>query len=164
MLKQKLFFIILVFIIAFSTVSLRAQSIEVIKFPQLQELIEKPGEQVKVINFWATWCRPCVKELPYFEELQSNYNPAELEVYLINLDDVEKLDSRVKPFVEKQQIKSIVKLLDETDYNSFIDKVDPSWSGAIPATLIIAGEQRKFVEGGLSAAELQSLIKEVSNL
>jgi thiol-disulfide isomerase/thioredoxin len=164
MLKQKLFFTILVFIFTFSATGLQAQSIEVIKFPQLQELIEKQGEQVKVINFWATWCRPCVKELPYFEELQSNYKPAELQVYLINLDDVEKLDSRVKPFVEKQQIKSTVKLLDETDYNSFIDKVDPSWSGAIPATLIIAGGQHKFVEGELSAAELQSLIKEVSNL
>lgn len=162
MLKQKLFFSILALIITFSAARLQAQSVEVIKFPQLEELIEEQGKQVKVINFWATWCRPCVKELPYFEELQSNYNPAELQVYLINLDDVEKLDSRVKPFIEKQKIKSTVKLLDETDYNSFIDKVDPSWSGAIPATLIVAGNKRKFIEGEVSAAELQALIKEVS--
>ncbi len=160
--KQKLFFTILAFIITFSVAGLQAQSIEVIKFPQLQELIDQPHQQVKVINFWATWCRPCVKELPYFEALQSKYKPAELQVYLISLDDVEKLESRVKPFAEKQQLKSTVKLLDETDYNSFIDKIDPSWSGAIPATLVIAGKKRKFIEGQLSEAELQAVIEEVS--
>lgn len=161
MLKQKIFFSVLA-IALLATVSLQAQSIEVIKFPQLQELIEKPDNQVKVINFWATWCRPCVKELPYFDELQSRHNTDELQVYLISLDDVEVLDNRVKPFVEKRGIKSTVKLLDETDYNAFIDKVDPSWSGAIPATLIIAGKERRFVEGEMTAAELQNIITEVS--
>ena len=161
MVKKTFFFSILM--LAFmATASLQAQTVEVIKFPQLQELIDAPGKQVKVINFWATWCRPCVKELPYFEELQSNYSTEELQVYLINLDDVEKLDKRVKPFIKKQQIKSTVKLLDETDYNSFIDKVDSNWSGAIPATLIIAGKKRRFIEGELTAAELQNLIKEVT--
>lgn len=164
MLKQKIFFpVLLLTLLATASLPLQAQTVEVIKFPQLQALIDTPGEQVKVINFWATWCRPCIKEIPYFEALQKEHDPAKLQVYLINLDDVEKLDSRVIPFVEKQNISSTVKLLDETDYNSFIDKVDPSWSGAIPATLIIAGEERRFVEGELSAEELQTIINEISN-
>lgn len=168
MLKQKIFFYLLILgILTIACQNPQKQeqelTVEVIKFPQLQELIEEPGKQVKVINFWATWCRPCIKELPYFEDLQKKHDPTNLQVYLINLDDVEKLDSRVIPFVKKQNISSTVKLLDETDYNSFIDKVDPRWSGAIPATLIIAGEERRFVEGELSPDELQRIINEVSN-
>ncbi len=139
-----------------------AQEVEVIKYPQLEKLIKEKekGGKVKVINFWATWCAPCVKELPHFEALQQAHPTSELEVYLISFDDVEKLENRVKPFIKKRNIKSTVKLLDETDYNAFIDKVDPAWSGAIPATLVIAKGKRKFVEGELSEAELDKLIQE----
>lgn len=143
-------------------VAVQAQTVEVIKYPALENIISEPaGQKVKVINFWATWCRPCIKEIPHFEALQKKYPSSELEVFLISFDDVENLDSRVKPFVKKRNLESTVKLLDETDYNAFIDKVDPSWSGAIPATLIIAGDKRRFVEGELSEAELSSLIQEV---
>lgn len=175
MIKQKIFFPVLLLVVLATACQnpqkqeqvqeqVQAKTVEVIKFPQLQALIDAPGEQVKVINFWATWCRPCIKELPYFEALQKKHDPAALQVYLINLDDVEALQSKVVPFVEKRNMSSTIKLLDETDYNSFIDKVDPSWSGAIPATLIIAGDKRRFFEGELSADELQTIINEVSNL
>lgn len=144
------------------TAELQAQTVEVIKYPDLENIISEPaGRKVKVINFWATWCRPCIKELPHFEALQKKYSTSELEVFLVSFDDVENLESRVKPFVAKRDFKSTVKLLDETDYNAFIDKVDPSWSGAIPATLIIAGDERRFVEGELSEAELNSLVQEI---
>lgn len=144
------------------TIAVQAQTVEVIKYPALENIISEPaGRKVKVINFWATWCRPCIKEIPHFEALQKKYPSSELEVFLISFDDVENLDSRVKPFVKKRNLESTIKLLDETDYNAFIDKVDPSWSGAIPATLIIAGDERRFVEGELSEAELNSLVQEV---
>lgn len=152
---------VLVFLL--TTAVLQAQTVEVIKYPALEKIINEPaGQKVKVINFWATWCRPCIKELPHFEALQKKYPTSELEVYLISFDDVENLESRVEPFVKKRNFESTLKLLDETDYNAFIDKVDPSWSGAIPATLVIAGNERRFVEGELSEAELNSLIQEIT--
>lgn len=138
-------------------------TVEVIKYPDLEEIMDQGDEKVTVINFWATWCRPCVKELPHFEALQQAHSPDELQVYLISFDDVDNLESRVKPFIINRNITSRVKLLDETDYNAFIDKVDPSWSGAIPATLVIAGDNRRFVEGELSEAQLNDLIQEVTN-
>lgn len=155
--------LMLLFLLSLAT--LQAQqtaSVEVIKYQDLEEIMRAADDKVKVINFWATWCRPCVKELPHFEALQKEYSTDELQVYLISFDDVEHLDSRVKPFINKKNITSTVKLLDETDYNAFIDKVDASWSGAIPATLIIAGENRKFVEGELSEAALNDLVQEVT--
>lgn len=149
------------FVMLLLTAGLQAQTIEVIKYPALEKIINEPdGQKVKVVNFWATWCRPCIKELPHFEALQKQYPTNELEVFLISFDDVENLESRVQPFVKKRNLESTVMLLDETDYSAFIDKVDPSWSGAIPATLIIAGDERRFVEGELSEAELHNLVKE----
>lgn len=135
----------------------QAQGIEVIKYADLVRIISAESNNNKVINFWATWCRPCVKELPQFLSLYEKYNTQNLELTLISFDFVEDLETKLKPFVEKRNIKAKVYLLDETDYNSFIDKIDPSWSGAIPATLLIAkgNNKRKFVEKAFAENELE---------
>ena len=99
-----------------------------------------------VINFWATWCGPCVKELPYFEELNALYDGQPFKQILVSLDDPKKLESKVIPFLTKNKIESKVVLLADGKANSWIDKVDPSWSGAIPITLILRGKQKKFYE------------------
>lgn len=136
------------------------QTAEVVKFNALKSLIEAPSGNIQVINFWATWCAPCVKELPYFETLNSS--KSNISVTLVNLDFAEKVD-KVNAFINRKALKSKVLLLDEIDYNSWIDKVDKSWSGAIPATLIInpSNGKRKFVEASLQEGDLEKLIKEV---
>jgi thiol-disulfide isomerase/thioredoxin len=134
---------------------------EVIKFDHLEKIIGTPSDKIQVINFWATWCAPCVKELPLFEKLQEE-RPDQVNVTLINLDYADKLD-RVRSFVARKKMKAEVLLLDEIDYNTWIDKVDKSWSGAIPATLIIFPKtgHRKFVEKELVEGDLEKLIMEV---
>lgn len=150
----------LLFII-FISGPLDTQNTEVIKFEKLDALIKEKGDQIKIINFWATWCAPCIKELPYFEKVRENYGD-ELEVNLISLDFADQI-SRVNKFVERKKLKSNIYLLDETDYNSWIDRVDKSWSGAIPATLIIneSSGDRIFVESELKEGELEELIKKM---
>lgn len=139
-----------------------SQKAEVIKFDQLNDLIRQPGKNIRVINFWATWCGPCVKELPYIDSLGVSND--QVDVHLISLDFADKLD-RVNVFIDKKNVQSPVLLLDEIDYNSWIDKVDKSWSGAIPATLIInpVTGKRKLVEKELQKGDLEQLIAELSN-
>jgi thiol-disulfide isomerase/thioredoxin len=155
-LKRK---ILIVFLCLISKVTF-CQTAEIVKFNVLRNLIDKPSGQIQVINFWATWCAPCVKELPYFEILDST--KSNISVTLINLDFADKLD-KVNAFIARKSIKSKVLLLDEIDYNSWIDEVDKSWSGAIPATLIInpSNGKRKFVEASLKEGDLERLIEEV---
>ena len=138
-----------------------AQKARVVKFDVLQTLIESNDKKIKVINFWATWCAPCVKEIPLFEALNAS-PPDGVEVTLINLDFADKID-KVNSFLIRKNMKSTVLLLDEIDYNKWIDKVDKNWSGAMPATLIVNSStgKRRFVERELAEGDLEELINEV---
>ena len=137
--------------------------VEIIKIEGLQSLLNENNHKLHVINFWATWCKPCVKELPQFIALAEDH--PEITISLVSLDFVQDLDTKVYPFLEKKNIDLRILLIDELDYNLWIDMVDPSWSGAIPATLIIAPEtgRRKFLEKEFEndelEVEIQSFIK-----
>ena len=153
-------FVILLFIVF----QAKGQEVEVIKFTDLDRLIHEKSNEVRVFNFWATWCRPCIAELPYFEAMNKEYSD-DVKVYLISLDFVEDLNTKVISFVERRKLQSIIKLLDETDYNSFIDKVSEEWSGAIPATLFVDNNngRQKFHEGEFTRDQLNKTINQFVN-
>jgi thiol-disulfide isomerase/thioredoxin len=137
-----------------------SQSIRTIKYPELEQILNHPGDSTLVVNFWATWCLPCVSELPHFEKVSSEYASSKVKVILISLDAASLLKRKVQPFIAKRGIRSSqVVLLDETDYNAWIDKVSPSWSGAIPFTLIISYKQKKEYERPFTEAELMTELK-----
>ncbi len=132
-------------------------SIEIIKFRDLETFMQK-NDSIYVINFWASWCRPCVSEMPVFETLAQEYNPKQVSVIFVSLDFKQNLDV-VKKFVTEHQIKSKTYLIDEPDYDAWIDKVSPQWSGAIPATLIFKGNRREFYEQSFDYQTLKAKIK-----
>jgi thiol-disulfide isomerase/thioredoxin len=109
-----------------------------------------------VVNFWATWCMPCVKELPYFEKLNTNYEDKNVEVLLVSLDFPKKIESSLLPFIAKKKLKCNIIVLNDANVNYWIDQVDASWSGALPATIIIKGEERKFYERSFTYEELEN--------
>jgi thiol-disulfide isomerase/thioredoxin len=151
-LSKSLLLSCLVFLLACS--SSTKDDVEVIKIDGLQQLLSEKEHQIHIINFWATWCAPCIKELPQFTALAIAH--PEAKISLVSLDFVQNLETKVKPFLDKRKIDLRVLLIDELDYNLWIDIVDPSWSGAIPATLIIepATGRRIFLEKELEKNEL----------
>lgn len=139
-----------------------AQKAETVKLPGLLEMIAAKGDHIRIINFWATWCAPCVKELPLFEKLGQERN--EVEIILVSMDlDLDPNPEKVYKFMDRKKIQSKVVLLDETNPNNWINKIEPTWSGALPATIIINTKtgQRKFVEKELHEGDLEKLISEV---
>lgn len=132
----------------------KEEFIPVYDFEGFEPYLQKENDTIYIVNFWATWCKPCVKELPYFESIGEEFAHQKVKVLLVSLDFSEKLESHVLPFIEKHQLKSEVILLDDVDSNTWIPKVAESWSGAIPATLIYSRHERKFYEGSFTYDEL----------
>ena len=135
-----------------------AQTTDVISldYPQLQHLLNQNSETVQVVNFWATWCAPCIKELPYFEELNKLKG---VEVLLVSLDFPKHKQKRLIPFVEKHKLQSRVVHLDDEDENYWINEISTTWSGALPATLIYSQNRRGFYEQSFTNDELFKEVK-----
>ena len=114
-----------------------------VKWSALEKLLNSNTDTTYIVNFWATWCGPCVEELPYFEQLNRNFAGQKVKVVLVSMDFVKDKDKRLVPFVERMKLKNTVWLLNEPDANSWIDRVDPSWTGALPATLILNAQLKK---------------------
>jgi thiol-disulfide isomerase/thioredoxin len=123
--------------------------VDVIKFEDLQKIMNLPNDTTLVIHFWATWCKPCVEELPIFEKISQDYLQKKVKVLFISMDFPKDAPIKVPSFLKSNNINSNILLLDEPDYNSWIDVIDKDWSGTIPATLILNTNmrKRKFFEG-----------------
>ena len=148
--------IILSTVLCLALFSVKAQKVDLITVDQLNHRLSLGNDTVYVVNLWATWCVPCVKELPDLERLQQSSLEGPLKVLLVSVDFKSKLDSGVKPFIKRMKLKSEIFLLNEKDQQTFIEKIDKSWSGAVPATLVVntARKRRQFIPRALTYNEL----------
>jgi thiol-disulfide isomerase/thioredoxin len=120
---------------------------------QLESRIRQAGDATIVINFWATWCKPCIEELPCFDELKAQYSDQDVLVLLVSLDFKSQLEKKFLPFLRAQNIKSEVVLLADQDVNTWIPRIYEDWDGAIPATIVLKGDKRKFSLGKFASLE-----------
>lgn len=134
-------------------------AINMVDFNGLKPYLTKQTDTVYVVNFWATWCKPCVEELPTFTKLSKSMMGQKVKFIFVSLDFPKQLESRLKPFVDANLSDQLVVLLNDPNANAWIGKVDAQWSGAIPATLIYKKDQRFFHEGTLSEDDL---LKQIS--
>jgi thiol-disulfide isomerase/thioredoxin len=118
-----------------------------VQFQDLKKYLHKNNDTLYVINFWATWCGPCVEELPYFERLNQKFNDRPVSVLLVSLDFSKNVESKVIPFVEKRDLKSRVLFLHQPRGHKWMNDVSESWTGAIPATCLVRNSRKKaFLE------------------
>ena len=123
-----------------------SQDVRLITLDQLYERVNGSKDTAFVVNFWATWCVPCLEELPHFEKLSKQLKNKKLKVLLVSMDSKSKLKSTVTKYVRSSRIKNEVFLLDEKDQQIYINRIDTTWSGALPATLMLRNNDRRFFE------------------
>ena len=140
------------------TARIEKEAIPLFTYKELAPLLHKNDEKIYVVNFWATWCAPCVKELPVFEKLKSNYQSKSVEVLLVSFDFKEQIETKLRAFLSENNIKSKVVVLNDSDQDTWIPQISEKWSGAIPATLIYSKNKRLFFERSF---EYESLEEEV---
>ena len=136
------------------------QKAEIVKVDMIRKLLEEKSDRIQVINFWATWCAPCVKELPLFEKLNDE-RKEQVSVTLVSMDlELDPNPEKVYKFINRKNIRSNVLLLDQTNPNEWIDKISSEWSGALPATLVVNTKtgKRQFIEGELGEGQLEKVI------
>ena len=137
--------------------------LEIHDYNGLEKYLHIKDDKTYVVNFWATWCAPCVKELPHFEELYKNYKDKDVEVMLVSLDFPHQYDKKLKPFIEKHDLKSKILVLDDTDMNTWIPKINENWDGAIPVTIIYNKDNRTFYDQTFTYEELETELKQFLN-
>ena len=152
---------ILYFVLFFSCSDKPTKNIQVVDFDEFYSKIDLSSNDTYVINFWATWCSPCVKELPYFESINKEYADKNVKVILVSLDFPSQIESKLKPYIKKNKIKSNVILLDDSKMNKWVPRVSEKWDGGIPATLIVNSSNYNFYPNPFEKEELVGEILKV---
>lgn len=146
-------------LVLFASVA-QAQHVDAYTAEKLMKRVASNEDTLYVVNFWATWCGPCVKELPEFAELADKYNGYPVKVLLVSLDFKDDYPQKIQKFIHKKKLPHEVVWLNETNANEFIPKISNEWQGSIPATLLFYKKRdyKRFFEGIIKSRDLSVLI------
>jgi thiol-disulfide isomerase/thioredoxin len=152
--------IYLLFLFSLLQIRCVAQKIEKWKITDVSNLIEK-SDSILVINFWATFCVPCIEEIPDLIKYTNLHKKDKVKLYLVSVDLPEYYPNKIKKFVTKKKFTTNIAWLNETNADYFCPIISEQWSGAIPATLIVNTKKsyRQFYEKKLSATEIKKAIE-----
>ena len=157
--------LLLIVVLIFGYLFTFSQEIKKISITELESYISDSNKPL-IINFWATFCVPCVKEIPYFQSIIKDEYPGKVELLLVSLDLPSSYPSNISSFAKKKKFYSPIVWLNETNADIFCPRIDTAWSGSIPASLFVNNSinYRKFYEKDISPEqfkkELKQLVKE----
>lgn len=139
-----------------------AQIIPKLKMAGVVQRMNQPNDTTYIINFWATFCKPCVEEIPGFLKVVEKYKKQKVKLILVSLDLPSYYPKRIADYVAKNKWKASIVWLNETNADIFCPMIDSSWSGAIPATVIVNAKRgyKKFWEGDMKEAAFEKELKE----
>lgn len=127
-----------------------------VKIDAVKEILENKGDKILILNIWATFCKPCVEEIPSFVAFSKSH--PDVEMVFVSLDLKDAFPKTVNKYIKKLSMQGTNLWLDETDADYFVPKIDEKWSGALPATLIInkANGTKIFVDSEMTEKEILS--------
>ncbi len=136
------------------------QKVESWSVKDLEVAIANTKQNIVVVNFWATYCKPCVEEIPAIVKVVSQ-NKDSVVLILVNLDARSIFPNRLARFIKKHHFQGVFSWLNETNPNYFCPRMDSSWDGSIPATIMINKRKniRRFIGSSISSTQFQELLK-----
>lgn len=163
MMNIKLIKVLAFFLFSFLGLNVNAQTVKKVSIDDVLAIVEKSTTPI-VVNFWATWCGPCVAELPYLEQQVQAYKDKNVKLLLVSLDFEDDYQKVLPKFAKAMKLNGEVVWLNESDASEFCPKVDKKWEGVIPVTLMVnkANKYRKFFTGGLSEKQIEKALKDLT--
>ena len=136
------------------------QSIKKISVNELQKYIQASNHPL-IINFWATSCGPCIREINYFQTIVQKYENEKVELLLISLDIPKFYPQTISKFANEKNINSTIFWLDKNDSPNVFKTINKRWTGDIPSTLLINNKTKKniFFERQLTEQQFEIEIK-----
>jgi thiol-disulfide isomerase/thioredoxin len=133
---------------------------QVIDVPGLKELMRRARGRVVLLHFWASWCYPCLQELPLVDKFAHDMKPRGLELLSISLDDPARMGPRVAALLRKSAPHLTANIVQFADADELIGAIDPTWPGAIPALFAYdhRGQAHGSLIGAVTRAELDALV------
>jgi thiol-disulfide isomerase/thioredoxin len=138
-----------------------AQTIPSRKITDVANYYNKKNDSVYVINFWATFCKPCVAEIPYLQSITKKYSGLKVKLLLVSLDLPAFYPRKVEIFAKKNNFTADIVWLNESDADHFCPVIDKKWSGSMPATLFVNATTgyKKFIESSMSEEQFEKELR-----
>ena len=142
--------------------AVQSQVIHKWKITDVVNYFKKNNDTVYIVNFWATFCKPCIAEIPDFIRLVKKYEGQKVKLLLVSVDLPGYYPAKIAAFAKKNNYNTNIVWLNETNADIFCPAIDKKWSGAIPATIIVNNKTgyRKFVEGEMNASDFEAILKQ----
>lgn len=136
--------------------------IRLLTAPQLEQLLAAERGKLVLLNLWATWCVPCLKEIPDLVTLEREFGPRGLLVIGVAMDEPSELESLVRPFHAKHFPEFHSYLRGEPDMDSLASAVDPAWNEMLPTTYLIGRDGKVLgrIQGKRTLAQFRELVLE----
>lgn len=156
-------FLIGIIVISLSAHQINAQNYSVKSFEEFEKFIANQNDTLYIINFWATWCKPCIEEIPNFEKV--NRENQKVKVILVSLDGQSVWEKSLQPFLIKNNIQSTVWVMPDKKPIDWIDRIDNRWQGSVPGTLFLnnAAGIKIFEEHEFTYEQLLEKIKSIQS-
>ncbi len=136
--------------------------VQLITAEQLLQRVNIHKDTIYVVNFWASWCKPCVEELPLIENIDQHYENTPVKIVLASIDSESQIETQLKPFLKEHFIMNEVVVIKDGMSTSWTTKINKEWSGSIPSTLFIYQEQKTFFEGQVDPMIIENALKEIT--
>ena len=158
-----MFFVSIFFLINCQSQKEVQTNVALIDSAKFQNIISNNNGSVLVVNVWATWCLPCVEEMPDLVEITDFYESESVKIIGISIDYPEEIQSKILPFIKNNKLNFPIFVNDFKNDEALINFLNEKWSGAIPATFIYdkTGVQKEFLLGKHSFDGFKNAIEKV---
>jgi thiol-disulfide isomerase/thioredoxin len=154
-------YLLFTFFFCFSISTSKAQIIPKWNIKDVVNYYSKNNDTTYVVNFWSTFCKPCIEEMPYLQSISKQYATQKVKLVFVSLDIKSFYPKKLKVFLKQHKITATCIWLNETNADIFCPAVDEKWSGAIPATIIVHNKKghKQFYEEQFTPQQFEDALK-----